>query len=127
MLIDLYPDYKNGLLSREQYFALKEKYELRAEKIDAETEVLRAEIERNASGQSEAEAFAQSLVSYRGLRKLTRDAVTELVENIYVHENGEIDLCLRCKDALSAAEEFLRQHSFAQSSAVGGENIKVEI
>ena len=127
LLIDLYPDYKNGLLSREQYFALKEKYELRAEKIDAETEVLRAEIERNASGQSEAEAFAQSLVSYRGLRKLTRDAVTELVENIYVHENGEIDLCLRCKDALSAAEEFLRQHSFAQSSAVGGENIKVEI
>ena len=127
LLIDLYPDYKNGLLSREQYFALKEKYELRAEKIDAETEVLRAEIERNASGQSEAEAFAQSLVSYRGLHKLTRDAVTELVENIYVHENGEIDLCLRCKDALSAAEEFLRQHSFAQSSAVGGENIKVEI
>ena len=127
LLIDLYPDYKNGLLSREQYFALKEKCELRAEKIDAETEVLRAEIERNASGQSEAEAFAQSLVSYRGLHKLTRDAVTELVENIYVHENGEIDLCLRCKDALSAAEEFLRQHSFAQSSAVGGENIKVEI
>lgn len=127
LLIDLYPDYKNGLLSREQYFALKEKYELRAEKIDAETEVLRAEIERNASGQSEAEAFAQSLVSYRGLHKLTRDAVTELVENIYVHENGEIDLCLRCKDVLSAAEEFLRQHSFAQSSAVGGENIKVEI
>ncbi len=109
LLLDLYPDFKEGIISREQYFALKEKYASLAERSKDAAEQIRARIkEREVGGETENE-FIATFKKYRGFKELTRDVVCELIENVYIREDGEIELCLKCKNELSYAEQFLRE------------------
>ncbi len=109
VLLDLYPDYKNGILSREQYFALKEKHERLAESARKNAAHIRAEIEEFERGLNGENQFLAAFKKYRGFDKLTRDVMCELVENIYIREGGEIELRLKCRDAYSTAREYYEQ------------------
>lgn len=108
LLLDLYPDYKGGIISREQYFALKERYEKAALRAREEAARLRAEIEALRRGGAENE-FVATFKKYRGFQTLTRDILCELVENIYIHEGGEIELRLKCRRAYLSAEEYFAE------------------
>lgn len=107
ILLDLYPDLKAGLLSRDNYLALKEKYENQiciAEKAMSE---LQAELDKQASGIDEKNEFITKFKQYHGLTKLTREVLIELVENIYIHEGGAIEIHLKCRDEFLAATEYI--------------------
>ena len=108
ILVDLYPDYKCGVIRKEQYFALKEKYETLANKLQTAIEEGRRELENRKSGAEGHNEFIETFKKHRGLKTLTREIVTELIENIYIHEGGEIELCLKCKNELSYAEQYLK-------------------
>lgn len=104
-LLCLYPDYKDGILSREQYLALKEKYE--AEISRCKNAI--AEFEKNLAQSSEhedTEEIIKTLKKYNGLKELTREAVVELFENIFIREGGEVEVHLKCKDALALIKKF---------------------
>lgn len=109
LLLDLYPDYKSGILSREQYFALKEKYEGEAARAQAAIGRIKEERESFERGVGRENEFIATFKKYRGLRELTRDVVCELVENVYIHEGGEIELYLKCRDSLNLAEEYVSE------------------
>lgn len=109
ILVDLYPDYKCGVIGKEQYFLLKEKYENAAVKLQALIEEGEREIENCKNGAEGRNGFIETFKKYRGLKSLTREIVTELIENIYIRENGEIELCLKCKNELSHAEQYLKK------------------
>ena len=120
LLLDLYPDFKEGIISREQYFALKEKYASLAERSKDAAEQIRARIkEREVGGETENE-FIATFKKYRGFKELTRDIVCELIENIYIREDGEIELCLKCKNELSYAEQFLREAELNGGKVIPG-------
>ena len=117
MLLDLYPDYKSGILSREQYFALKEKYEREVARAQAAIGRIKEERESFERGVGRENEFIATFKKYRGLRELTRDVVCELVENVYIHEGGEIELCLKCRDSLSSAKEYISELRMAETGA----------
>ena len=109
ILLDIYPDYKSGLLNREQYLALKEKYEHLASKgtediKNLEKDLLVDKIENCAI------EFIDSFKKYDGIKKLTRDMVVELIENIQIHESGDIEIILKCRDTLNFATEFFAKY-----------------
>ena len=105
ILLEIYPDYKSGLIGREQYLALKEKYEIALSKLEGEIKQLESEIQS-----SQAENFADELIAsfkkFDGIKGLTRDMVVELIENIFIHENGDIEIRLKCRDELNSAAEL---------------------
>ncbi len=109
LLLDLYPDYKSGILSREQYFALKEKYEREAAQAATAIERIKTERKNFERGIGKENEFIATFKKYRGLRELTRDVVCELVENVCIHEGGEIELSLKFRDSLSLAEEYISE------------------
>lgn len=115
LLLDIYPDFKSGLLSREQYLALKEKYENACTCAKSAIERTEKEICDFENGADSANEFITALKKYKGLHNLTREVVAELIENIYVREGGGIDLHLKCKDAFLSAEEYFEVNTRACS------------
>lgn len=111
LLLDLYPDYKSGILSREQYFALKDKYEQIAERADRAAERTRAEMAKFKNGIDAGNVFVSTFKQYRGFKELTREIMSELVENVYIHEGGEIEIRLKCRSAFLSAQEYLQQQT----------------
>lgn len=110
LLLDLYPDYKSGILSRGQYFALKEKYENEANNARSAMKRIGKEIEEFERGIGKENEFIATFKRYRGFTELTREILCALVENIYIHEEGEIEIHLKCRNAFSAAQDYF-QHN----------------
>ena len=109
ILVDIYPDYKNGLIGREQYLALKEKYESVVSKSKEEIVQLESEL-KNFKTEDYATEFIASLKKYDGFEKLTRDIIVELIENIFIHESGEIEIKLKCRDELDLTAKLLTKY-----------------
>lgn len=112
MLLELYPDYKNGLLSRGQYLALKEKYENQIERANRAAQELETERER-LSKQDGANGFIAAFKRNQGFETLTREILTELVEEIEICEGGAIEIKMKCRDEFLLAMEYLKQHEDA--------------
>lgn len=103
ILLDIYPDYKSGLIGKEQYLALKEKYENLLSESERQIECLEKEL-HSSDVNDYAKEFVSAFKKYDGLKRLTRDIVVELIENIYIHENGDIEIRLKCREAVNSAE-----------------------
>lgn len=108
-LVDLYPDYKEGILSKDCYFALKEKYENKLTQLKSALRRLEEEID-NLSTPSQTDDFVESLKKYGGFKYLTREILVELIDNVFVHEGGALDVRLKFKDSLTAITEYLEQN-----------------
>ncbi|MCL2675990.1 MAG: DUF4368 domain-containing protein, partial [Firmicutes bacterium] len=107
LIMDLYPDYKDGLLSKDQYFALKEKYDSQAINIDNTLVKLREKQEKEKDGITGINLFVCNFKKYKNIGSLTREVLVELVNNIYVHEGGGLEIDFRFKDAYEQALEYI--------------------
>lgn len=110
MKLDLYPDWKRGDISREEYLALKGQFDGQLAKLDSRLAALTAEREQ-AAPQESANAVLQQFIRYRSLHHLTREIVVELIEMIYVHEGGGITIRFKFADVFAAASEYIQSHS----------------
>lgn len=106
LILEIYPDYKSGILSKEQYFELKERYERGAEREKQAIERAEEELRKSESGQDASNEFIESFCKYRGLKELTREVVVELIENVYVERDGTVEVRLKCKDSLRRAMDY---------------------
>ena len=105
--LDLYPDYKEGILSKEEYLRLKSGF---AEKISALDENI-AKLEDTArsfeNGVTEENAFIAHFKKYGNIDRLTRPMLTELVKDIRIHEGNKIEIDLNFADELKQIVEFV--------------------
>ena len=110
MKLSLYPDWKAGDISREEYHQLKAQFEQRQAGLDGRIAAVQARIDEVQNGVDETNSFLTQFVQYRSLQKLTREAVVELIDMIYVHEGGGITIRFKFSDAYAAAKEYIRDH-----------------
>lgn len=110
ILLELYPDLKNGLLSQPQYLALKKQYEAQLEGLEQTIARLREQAASLAEGRPEENDFISSFTQFRNITALTREVVVALVENIYVHEDGSIDIQFHFSDSYELAAEFIENN-----------------
>ncbi len=110
MKLSLYPDWKAGDISREEYHQLKAQFEQRQAGLDGRIAAVQARIDDVQNGVDETNSFLTQFVQYRSLQKLTREAVVELIDMIYVHEGGGITIQFKFSDAYAAAKEYIRDH-----------------
>ena len=106
-LIDLYPDWKNELITKEQYLVLKTKYEAEFDKVKNILAGLRKTFEREIAGVDGTNDFIQNFKKYKNLSKLTREVLIALVDNIIVHEGGGIEINFKFQDAFERAAEYI--------------------
>lgn len=110
MKLSLYPDWKAGDISREEYHRLKEQFEQQQAKLDTRLASLQARIDEAQNGVDETNSFLSQFVKYRSLQTLTREVVVELIDMIYVHEGGKITIKFKFSDAYAAAKDYIRKH-----------------
>ena len=107
MKLGLYPDWKNGDITREEYLNLKKGFDEQIEAIKKEIGCINEEREKCSNGVDNTNEFISSFIKFRNLEKLTREAIVELVEEIDVHEGGKITVYLRFSDAFQQAKEYI--------------------
>lgn len=107
MMLDLYPDWKNGIITKEEYLSLKQNMQDKIEEYNANIEKLTASISEMKNGVSTENEFLNSFIKYKNIQCLTRPLVIELIDSIYVYEGGRIQINLKCQDAYEQILNFL--------------------
>ncbi len=106
MILELYPDWKRGDITKEEYINLKKEFQAKILDIDEKIKSVKEQIEEQENGM-EKNPFIESFRKIGNIEKLTRPLVTELIEEILVHEGGRITIKLKCKDAFEQATEYI--------------------
>lgn len=109
-ILELYPDWKNGDISKHEYMELKSDLQEKIDKIDGAINNLQEKLAEFEKGMGEENPFITSFRRIGNIEKLTRLIVTELIEEILVHEGGNITIRLRCKDAFEQASEYIEMN-----------------
>ena len=106
MMLDLYPDWKSGMITREEYLHLKADFQEKLTEIDQTISRLekKAEADPQADGKND---FVESFLRYQNIPCLTRPMVLELVESIQVFEGDKIQINLKFQDAWEEAVRWL--------------------
>ena len=110
MKLSLYPDWKAGDISREEYHQLKEQFEQQQARLDTRLASLQTRIDEAQNGVDETNSFLSQFVKYRNLQTLTREVIVELIDMIYVHEGGKITIKFKFSDAYAAVQDYIRKH-----------------
>ena len=107
MIIDLYPDWKSGIISKEEYFTLKEQLTEKTTSLEKALENLKRTNEEFKNGITEDNDFISHFKKYGKIDTLTRAMVVELIDKIYVHESGRITISFKFTDAYEKALEYI--------------------
>jgi len=109
--IDLYPDWKSGIISKAEYLALKEKFDKQLAQIEQAVANIKEEIKRYQETSHTENQFVKHFLKYRNITELTREVIVELIEMIYVHEGGSITINFRYQDEYQRLLDLLEEHA----------------
>ena len=107
MKLELYPDWKNGDISREEYLALKEKFETELALHNRTLETLHEQQDELAQGVDSNNSFLSQFKQYRNLERLSREVVLSLIDMIYIHEGAGITIDFNFSDSFQLAREYI--------------------
>ena len=102
--LDLYEDYKDGLITKEEYLELKEIYEKRTQAAEQMLEAM--EVAFLADGQRSTCGWINEFKKYGYLESLSREVVVSLVKQILVYEKKEGERYPRIEIHFKYADEF---------------------
>ena len=114
--IDLYPDWKGGLISKAEYLALKEKFDRQLSQLEASIAHIKEEIEKYKESTSSENAFITHFLKYKNIDALTREIVVELIEMIYVHEGGTVTVEFKYQDEYQRLLDLIEEHEKNQQA-----------
>ena len=107
MITDLYPDWKSGVITMDEYQMLKERLNERLGIVDEKIASLNKSAEKFKKGITDENDFVSHFMKYGNIECLTRPLLTELVQEIFVHEGGNIEVVFKFKDAYLQAVEYI--------------------
>ena len=110
---DLYPDWKSGVLTKEEYLTLKGRFDSQLEQVERSIAGLREEMRQYRQSAAAESQFVQHFLKYRNIRELTREVVVELIEMIYVHEGGTITILFQYQDEYQRLLDLLDEHGLS--------------
>lgn len=95
---NLYGDWKNGDISHEEYKRLKNKYSNQALQLKQIIENLQTECDAISVENIKENSYLTSFLKYQNITSLQRSILVDLVKNIYVHEDGALEIELNFTD-----------------------------
>lgn len=108
-MVDLYPDYKCGILSQDEYLLLKASISEKITSLEKEIKITQEQIKKCHTGAVEENDFIVSFKKYGTIEKLTRPILVELLDCILVHKGGDITIRWKFRDAYQDALTYLAE------------------
>lgn len=94
----LYKDWKNAYITQEEYFEYKQKYVEDIKRLKQNIKILENEKQKLEEKKQLHNKKIKEFEMQTGIKELSRDIMMELIECIYVHENGNITIKFSFKD-----------------------------
>lgn len=116
---DLYVDFKNEIISKEQYFHFKKEYSERIAELDTTISRLNEELTHSDPVSIKKNNFVEAFKKYQNFTELTRNMIEELIHMIYVEHDGGIRIEFNFRDAFEEALEILKAHSDLEKLYLG--------
>ncbi|MDO5462993.1 MAG: recombinase family protein [bacterium] len=110
LMIELYPDFKEGNITKEEYMLLKANLSEKIEMIDKNIASLTKTAEEYKSGIGSENEFISHFKQYGNIKSLNRPMVVELIDEILVHEGGNITIKFKFKDAYERIIEYIEMN-----------------
>ena len=111
LLADLYPDYKSGLLNKDQYLMNKQKMEQEQHRLTQCIKRLKTASNDPSDRSATENEFIDHFKKCGNIDRLTRPLLTELVDHITVHEAGDLDVTFNFRDAFEDARRLTKERS----------------
>ena len=107
MMLDLYPDWKSGILTKEEYLALKTSMQEKIDSLNQGIEKLEASVADLRNNHQADNEFISHFKQYKNFQCLTRPMVTSLIDSIDVYEGNRIQINLKFQDAYEQLLNYL--------------------
>lgn len=104
--LELYEDFKEGLLTREEYLELKEIYEKRIQMVENALLKLNEEMELLISNPNIFADWIGEFIKYGQLERLTREVAVSLIDKILIYEKQKGDRYPRIEVVFKYAEQI---------------------
>ena len=112
--LNLYEDWKNGDITKEEYLEYKQKYEKDLEKLRINIDELQKERENHKKQNIYENEWIDELKTRRAIPRLSRDIIMELIDCIYVHENRKITIKFKFEDEFKRCLEYIENNKAYQ-------------
>jgi hypothetical protein len=109
MLLSLYPDWKSGMITKEEYLLLKQDINNKISLADKKIDDLQKQIKDSEGDDIKQNEFITNFKKYAKIEKLTRPILTQLVDSILVHDNGNITINFKFKDAYEQLLDYIEK------------------
>jgi len=106
----LYADWKNGDITKDDYRRLKAKYEEQVEALENAIAALREEQRVIAEGIRADNPYLKTFLKHQDVKELDRSIVVDLVDTIYVHEGGEVEIAFNFRDQHKLIMDFIESN-----------------
>ena len=120
----IYQDYKEGILSKEEYLELKDCYRTDMDALQDEIQALKTEREKMAQDRGTQAEWMNRFIAYRGFTELSRELLVRLVEEIKVYDKDRIEVTFRFQSEYESWLYFcqsIKENSKDRKCAGGGE------
>ena len=107
----LYEDWKDGVLTREDYMYMNEDYEAQAARMKTVILNLKDELSKTENGIDAENPFLAIFRKHENIHQLTRDVLIELVEYVRVYESGDISVRFKYKDEMRHVSEYIEANT----------------
>ena len=116
-MADLYPDWKSGILTQQEYLAIKAGLKEKLEQLDTSIQNLNQTATKYADGINGGNPFLSNFRKYGTITELTRPMLVELVKEIRVFDGNRIEIELNFRDAYAQLMEYLETNRDTIESA----------
>ena len=116
-----YYDWKNGDISKEQYYRIREEAEKKLEQMRASLLALAAEQAKAAKGVQANNEYFERFLKYQNVEALDRFMLIELIHKIYINEDKSV------KVEFNFSDQYLRIMDFVQENTLEAEPLKLTL
>ena len=103
-----YEDWKLGIITETEYFEYAKEYSSKVKQIEAILQKLYSEKANANSNNNEDEEWINDFLKNKNIKTLSKQVIDELVENIYVHEGGNITIKFKFQDEYQNAVNYIQ-------------------
>lgn len=115
---NLYEDYKDGILSREEYSGLRDQYQSRIAEIEKSIDALQRERESVIANGSGRQEWMKKIRGYENAQTLDRELISFLIERIEVFDDSAVRVTYRFQKEIEEMERIVELYSEREKEAV---------
>lgn len=98
LLVEVFEDYREGIVDRNDFRIIKESFEEKKKLAEKAILTLQDEMQNFSERIDRDDSWIEVFRDNKNIDSLTRTILAELVNKVIVHESGDIEIVLDCKD-----------------------------